>query len=227
MRRIPRLLRAPLYLLGGWLALFVVVQVLTLVAGAAARWAGKDPQLRAEGWPDVTHLRLVGDVDEPGAVAFGAQPTPDDYEALADQGVTTVVDFREGGPAPRERGRDDPEALARLGIDYHALPVTDGEAPSRREIRELLAIVEEADGIVYAHCSGGVGRSTTMAAVLEAARGHDPSVLEQVAVGPPTIEQMWFVGTLRPSHPVHRITPVIAVVSRVIDYPRTLWGMIG
>lgn len=222
MSRIPRLLRVPLYLLGGWLALFVVVQVLTLVAGAAARWGGKDPQLQAEGWPDITHLRLVDD-----AVAFGAQPTLDQYRALADQGVTTVIDFREGSPAPRERGRDDPEALERLGIDYHALEVTDGEAPSRREIEAFLAIVEDADGIVFAHCSGGVGRSTTMAAVLEAARGHDPSVLEQVAVGPPTIEQMWFVGTLRPSHPVHRITPVVAVVSRVIDYPRTLWGLIG
>ena len=221
MRRIPRLLRVPLYLLGSWLALFAIVNVVIVLAGVASRWAGKDPQLRDDDWPDISHLRLVDDT-----VAFGAQPTPEDYEALADHGVTTVVDFREGGPAPDEPGRDDPAALARLGIDDHPLAVTDGEAPSERDVREFLAIVDDADGRVFAHCSGGVGRSTTMAAVYQAARGQDPSVLEQVAVGPPTIEQVWFVGTLRPDHPEHRINPVIAGVSRVVDYPRTLWGIV-
>jgi uncharacterized protein (TIGR01244 family) len=221
MRRIPRPLRAPLYLLGGWLALFTIVNVAIILAGMASRWSGKDPQAHDDDWPAVSHLRLVDD-----KLVFGAQPTPADYEVLAEHGVTTVIDLREGSPAPGRPGRDDPAALTDLGIDYHPLPVTDGEAPSRREIREFLAIVEAADGRVYAHCSGGVGRSTTLAAVYQAAVGQDPSVLEQLAVGPPTIEQIWFVGTLRPGHPVHRINPVVAVASRVIDHPRTLWGIV-
>ncbi|HEY8544270.1 MAG TPA: sulfur transferase domain-containing protein [Acidimicrobiales bacterium] len=224
LARLPRPVRLPLYLLGGWLGVFAVVQVTTVVAGAAARGAGKDPQLRADGWPAITHLRMVGEGDD--AVVFGAQPTLADYRALADQGVTTVIDLRENSPSPGNPNRDDPAALAELGIDYHPLPVIDGEAPSRDEIDEFLRIVDDADGIVFAHCSGGVGRSTTFAAIVQASRGQDPSVLEQVAVGPPTIEQMWFVGTLRPGEPRHRITPVVAVVSRVIDFPRRIWGLL-
>jgi protein tyrosine phosphatase (PTP) superfamily phosphohydrolase (DUF442 family) len=219
--RIPRLLRVPLVVVGGWLALFAVVNVAIVVAGVAARWAGKDPQTHDRGWPDVGHLRVVDD-----QIAFGAQPSIEQYRELVDQGVTTVIDVRENSPRPDLPGRDDPVALAELGLDYHAIPMVDGQAPSPGEIRAFLDVVDGAEGRVFAHCSGGVGRSTSLAAAYQASRGQDPSVAEQVAVGPPTLEQIWFVGTLSPGEPEHRISPVVAVASRAIDAPRELWGFV-
>jgi len=204
--------------LGSWLGAFVVVNVWILLAGAAARAAGKDPQLYDDDWPDITHLRMVDD-----KLLFGGQTTPTEYAQLVDHGVTRVIDVR-GNQSFDQGGRDDPAALEELGLEYVALPVTDGHAPTPAQIRRFIELVDEADGRVFAHCGGGVGRSTSFAAAYEASRGRDPSVLEQVAVGPPTIEQIWFVDTLRPDEPEHEISPVIAVVSRIVDTPRTLWG---
>jgi hypothetical protein len=51
-------------------------------------------------------------------------------------------------------------------------------------------------------------------------------VLEQLATGPPTIEQIWFVTTLRPNHPDQGVNPAVAVVSRIVDAPRGLYGLV-
>ncbi len=136
--------------------------------------------------------------------------------------MTLVIDTRTGGAA--DASTDDPQQLAELGLDYAALPIPDGRAPTPPQIRRFLELVANADGRVFAHCGGGVGRSTSLAAAYEAAQGQDPSVLEQLATGPPTIEQIWFVATLRPNHPEHGISPAVAVMSRAVDAPRTLYG---
>jgi uncharacterized protein (TIGR01244 family) len=208
-------------LAGSWLGLFLLVNIGILLAGVAARAAGKDPRLHDDDWPGITHLRMVDD-----KVLFGGQTTPAEYAELVDHGVTRVIDVR-GHQRFDQSNRDDPAALEELGLEYVSLPISDGRAPTPAQIRRFLELVDEADGRVFAHCGGGVGRSTSMAAAYEASRGTDPSVLDQVAVGPPTIEQIWFVGTLRPGEPEHGISPVVAVVSRVVDAPRTLWGYIG
>jgi uncharacterized protein (TIGR01244 family) len=219
--RIPRPLRWIGLAVGSWLGLFLLLQVVLLVVGAAARGAGKDPQLHDDDWPDITHLRMVDD-----KLLFGGQTTEAEYRQLADHGVTRVIDVR--GPQKFDQsGRDDPVVLDQLGLEYVALPITDGHAPTPAQIRRFLELVDEADGKVFAHCGGGVGRSTSFAAAYEASQDQDPSVLEQIAVGPPTLEQIWFVGTMRPGHPEHHISPAVAVVSRFVDAPRTLWGYIS
>jgi uncharacterized protein (TIGR01244 family) len=198
---------------------FLAVNVLILVSGVAARWAGKDPRVHDGGWPDITHLRVVDD-----QLLVGGATSPDQYQALANRGVTLVIDTRTGGVA--DASTDDAQQLAALGLDYARLPIPDGRAPTPSQIRRFLDLVATADGRVFAHCGGGVGRSTSLAAAYEAALGQDPSVLEQLAVGPPTIEQIWFVATLRPNRPEHGISPPVAIVSRVVDAPRTLYGWV-
>jgi uncharacterized protein (TIGR01244 family) len=219
--RIPRPLRWIGLAAGSWVGLFLLLQVVLFVVGVAARGAGKDPQLHDDEWPDITHLRMVDD-----KLLFGGQTTADEYAQLVDHGVTRVIDVR--GPQKFDQsGRDDPVVLDQLGLEYVALPITDGHAPTPAQIRRFLELVDEADGKVFAHCGGGVGRSTSLAAAYEASQDQDPSVLEQLAVGPPTLEQIWFVGTMRPGHPEHHISPAVAVVSRVVDAPRTLWGYVS
>jgi uncharacterized protein (TIGR01244 family) len=219
MKRIPRPLRPFCVAVAGWLALFAAVNLVVLGVGVAARWGGKDPRLHGQGWPGITHLRLVDD-----RLLVGGETTPDQYRGLTEHGVTLVIDTRTGGAA--DESTDDPQLLDDLGLDYTSLPIPDGRAPTPAQIRRFLEAVADADGRVFAHCGGGVGRSTSLAAAYEAARGQDPSVLEQLATGPPTIEQIWFVATLSPGHPEHHINPAVAVISRVIDSPRTVYGWV-
>jgi uncharacterized protein (TIGR01244 family) len=219
MKRIPRPLRPLCLVVGGWLGLFLVVNLVILLTGVAARWAGKDPRVHDNRWPDITNLRVVDD-----RLLIGGETSPEQYRDLAERNVTLVIDTRTGGGA--DASSDDPRQLAELGLDYVALPIHDGRAPTPAQIRRFLDLVETADGRVFAHCGGGVGRSTSLAAAYEAAQGEDPSVLEQLATGPPTIEQIWFVSTLRPNDPDHGISPAVAVVSRVVDAPRGLYGWI-
>jgi protein tyrosine phosphatase (PTP) superfamily phosphohydrolase (DUF442 family) len=219
MKRIPRPLRPLCLVVGGWLGLFLVVNLVILLSGVAARWAGNDPRVHGNRWPDITNLRVVDD-----RLLIGGETSPEQYRDLAERNVTLVIDTRTGGRA--DASSDDPRQLAELGLDYMALPIPDGRAPTPAQIRRFLDLVETAGGRVFAHCGGGVGRSTSLAAAYEAAQGEDPSVLEQLATGPPTIEQIWFVSTLRPNHPDHGISPAVAVVSRVVDAPRGLYGWI-
>lgn len=209
--------------MGGWLGLFLTVNVLILLAGVVARGLGKDPRLHSSDWPGITHLRMVDD-----HLLVGGQTTLPEYRELAEHGVTLVVDVRPSydRAGANRNERDDPEALAELGLDHVSLPIPDGRAPTPDQTRRFLEVVEGNEGRVFAHCGGGVGRSTSVAAVYEAAHGQDPSVLEQVAVGPPTLEQIWFVATMEPDEPEHRISPVIAVASRIVDSPRTVYGWV-
>ena len=167
------------------------------LVGVAARWAGKDPRVHDDHWPDITNLRVVGD-----RLLVGGQTSPDQYRELADRNVTLVIDMRTGGVA--DLSTDDPQQLTALGVNHAELPITDGQVPTPAQIRRFLDLVATADGRVFTHCGGGVGRSTSIAAAFEAAQGQNPSVLEQLATGPPTIEQIWFVATLRPNHPGSR-----------------------
>lgn len=219
MRRIPRPLRPVCLVAAAWLGVFLTVNILFLLGGVAARWADKDPRVHGDGWPAITHLRVVDD-----RLLVGGATSADQYRALAERGVTLVIDTRTGGAA--DASTDDPQHLAAIGLDYARLPIPDGRAPTPSQIRRFLDLVASADGRVFAHCGGGVGRSTSVAAAYEAAQGQDPSVLEQLATGPPTIEQIWFVGTLRPNHPDHGISPAVAVVSRAVDSPRTVYGWV-
>lgn len=219
MKRLPRPLRLLALLAGGWVGLFVTFNMIINLTGVVARWAGKDPRIHDDDWPGITHLRAVDD-----RLLVGGQTTLEEYRGLAERGVTLVIDVRTGSAT--DTGEDDPEALAELGLDYVSLPIPDGRAPTAGQIRRFLDLVESADGRVFAHCGGGVGRSTSLAAAYEAAQGDDPSVLEQLATGPPTFEQIWFVATLRQDDPQHDISPVVAVASRLVDGPRTLYGWI-
>jgi uncharacterized protein (TIGR01244 family) len=217
LKRDPRPIRPLCLVAGGWLASFFAVNLVIVLIGVAARWAGTDPRIHENGWPDIRNLRVVDD-----RLLVGGETSTEQYRELAERDVTLVIDARTGGRA--DVSTDDRQQLAELGLDYTPLPIADGRAPTPAQIRRFLDLVATADGRVFAHCGGGVGRSTSLAAAYEAAQGQDPSVLEQLAVGPPTIEQIWFVSTLRPHDPEHGISPAVAVMSRVVDAPRSLYG---
>lgn len=201
-----------------WSGLYAGLYLALLLAGALARRAGKDRRAHGAGWPDVHNLRVVGH-----GLVVGGQPTRQQYRELASHGVTAVVDLRAGGRA--DPIRDDPGHLRSLGLRHAAVPVPDGRAPTAAQVDEILGRIRQSDGLTYVHCGAGVGRSGSLAGAYLAARGQTPSVAEQVATGPPSLEQVWFVAASK-AGAVGRTPAVVAAASRLIDAPRLLWGRV-
>jgi protein-tyrosine phosphatase len=146
-----------------------------------------------------------------------ANPKPEAYPALAAAGVTTVVDLR----AEKDAYLDDAAALA-AGLDVVRMPIRDGQTPGADQIAAFVGIVKEAPGIVLVHCGAGVGRTGSMATAYLVATGQAngaETVVRNLSVGPPSVEQLWWMATHSSGADVP--APVVAL-SRVLDAPRRL-----
>jgi protein tyrosine phosphatase (PTP) superfamily phosphohydrolase (DUF442 family) len=146
----------------------------------------------------------------------GAAPTAEGYRSLEAAGVTTIVDLR----SDSERGAAI-EVLHELDVDVVRIPIRDGQLPTSDEVRQFLDVVASADGTVFLHCGAGVGRTGAMVAAYEVAVGETGgigAVRRNLAVGPPSLEQIAFAagGGDRPG-------ALITAMSRVLDSPRRIW----
>jgi protein tyrosine phosphatase (PTP) superfamily phosphohydrolase (DUF442 family) len=150
----------------------------------------------------------------------GAAPSPAALAALADNGVTTIVDLRaEDGISV------DEDRLVSLGLRRYHLPLRDGQAPSPEQVAAFRAIVAESEGPIYVHCGAGVGRTGTMVAAYTVSSGAATplqATARNLAVGPPSLEQLAFAAGLEPDR-VERPGPLVVAVSRVLDAPRRTW----
>lgn len=218
MGRVRSSWRLPLYVLAAYLGLAALVNVLIFAAVLAARVLGHGPEIE-DGLPSIKNLRRVD-----ARVYASAQPRLEHYQALAEQDFTLVIDLRRHVRAdPKE---DDEDELRQLGLDYLHVPVGDGRAPEAANVDRVLAAIEDAEGKVLLHCGGGVGRTSVMSAAYLAAHGEDPSVLDQLGVGPPSLEQIYFVAALDEGDP-YEDNVAIDIFSRyVVDAPRRLWHTI-
>lgn len=192
---------------------FVIIANMAIAGGMlAARAAGRDLRSNDQTLPPIRNLRMVD-----ARLWAGAQPTSKDYQELAFQGFTLVVDLRTG--VPGDPG-DNVAELQQLGLEHLSLPIKDGHASDIDSVRRFVEAVRTASGRVYMHCGGGVGRSMSLQAAYVASKGRSLSLLDQLSIGPPTIEQAWYVTRLRPGS-VPRNNRWVAVLSRyVFDGPR-------
>lgn len=197
-------------------ALVLLGNAIVLGAVVAAKLSGADPRVRDATLPPITNLRIVD-----GRLWAGAQTGRGQYRQLAAMGVTVVVDLRTGR---RDDPRDDAAFLEEIGMEYVWLPLRDGQAPDAAMVGRFLEVMGNARGIVYMHCGGGVGRSFALQSAYEAARGRDPSLVELLSVGPPTIEQAWYVFSAGRGRPGSSNTLVEALSRYVIDAPRTIFN---
>jgi protein-tyrosine phosphatase len=192
---------------------FLIVGNLLIISlhGVARAEVGVD---RIDGVDGVDKLRHVD-----GKVWAGANPKS--YSGLAAAGVATVVDLR----AEEDADADD-EAIRALGMDVVHIPIRDGQIPSESEVARFVEIVESSRGTVFLHCGAGVGRTGSMSSAYLVATGQasgGDALAISLAVGPPSLEQVFYIATLdlgdADSPPAF-----IVATSRVLDAPRRIWS---
>lgn len=118
------------------------------------------------------------------------------YAELAAEGVTHVLDLR-------EEASDDPEQMRSLGLTWRQVPIVDRAAPTRAQLDEINAWLDQAEEqpVVYVHCEGGLGRSPTIAMALLMRRGFTRAeahrfMLTARSVAAPTPDQDAWLTTL-------------------------------
>ena len=90
----------------------------------------------------------------------GGQPKKEDYKALADLGINTIVDLR-NDPTDYEK-----PAAESVGIKYINIPMDDAEYPSEAAIAKFLSVINDpANGRMFVHCKGGKHRAGVTGAV--------------------------------------------------------------
>lgn len=163
--------------------------------------------------PTIENLHAVDDV-----VWRGSAPGESGYAELADRGVTTIIDLR------AEDLFVDQAYIESLGMTLVRIPMRDGQAPSDEQVDLFLAAVRGSEGTVYFHCGAGVGRTGTMAAAYLVSTGQASgieAVQRNLAVGPPSLEQLAFAASLEAGDEVSS-NPIITGLSRILDSPRRM-----
>lgn len=139
-----------------------------------------------------------------GRVLLLPQPSPDDLDALATAGYTTLIDLRTPREIDQRLAQFDQQALAvSLGLEYRNVAVggSDGYGPA--PMQALQAALGAGDGGVVVHCASGAraalvhaayrmqvdGLSPTDALREVAALGAWPLALEQLSGVPLVVER--------------------------------------
>src|SRR5215217_1609070 len=103
----------------------------------------------------------------------GARPEEEDYKALAELGVKTIIDLTDNS-----RKYEQP-AVEAAGLRYVNIPMLDKSYPSIEQVNEFLKVVDDpSTGKFFVHCAGGRHRTGVVGAVYRF--HHDKWSLEQV-----------------------------------------------
>ena len=200
----------------GVLIVFVVMG--NLVITAAWQLQSRRAAVTAPTIDGVDNLRVV---DE--SVWRSAAPSKASYDELAGAGVRTIVDLR-----AEENVNVDVDHLAELGVRYLHLPIRDGQVPSPEQVQLFVHEVLQSDGITLVHCGAGVGRTGAMVAAYLVETGGATgraAMRANLAVGPPSLEQLSFAANL--DRRLGKPNALVVAASRVLDAPRRLWSRYG
>ncbi|ELS52475.1 fused DSP-PTPase phosphatase/NAD kinase-like protein [Streptomyces viridochromogenes] len=210
-----RAMRILLGIVIGYIALWAVGAGTIL---GVSLWAREETPAPA-GTRAVQGVNHFQPVDTEGRLWRGSAPSSAGYRALAGMGITTVVDLRAEHMTAAELAKPSD-----AGLNVVRLPIRDGQTPSPQQVQRFRDIVAAAPGPVFVHCGAGVGRTGAMVAAYLVQTGEEsPSqaVRRNLAVGPPSIEQIYYGLNLSPAKAEQPPLPVV-VLSRLVDAPRRM-----
>lgn len=88
------------------------------------------------------------------------QINPSDFENLKKSGINTIINNRPDGEEPGQSTSEQARAAANEhNIDYHYLPMANGQPLPENIIEDFKKIVDNSDGSVLAHCRSGMRSS--------------------------------------------------------------------
>jgi protein tyrosine/serine phosphatase len=120
---------------------------------------GKNPE-----FPNVK-IKNFGKMDE--RFYRGARPKDEDYKALAELGIKTVIDLTDNS-----REYEQP-AVEAAGLQYINIPMVDKSYPSMDQVNEFLKVVDDPEtGKFFVHCAGGRHRTGVVGAVYRFTRNN-------------------------------------------------------
>lgn len=97
-----------------------------------------------------------------GGLWRSAQPAPHDLARFARRGIKTVLCVRAGDMPGLDLER---EACAALGLRLVELKIRGRAAPSREQIRDVIALLRSAEYPALVHCKSGADRTGLIAAI--------------------------------------------------------------
>ncbi|MCA1590133.1 MAG: tyrosine-protein phosphatase [Acidobacteria bacterium] len=89
----------------------------------------------------------------------GAQPTAEDYKALKELGISTVIDLRKDSEVYSK------STVESLGMKYINIPMTGWSTKDESVAEFLKQINDAANGKVYVHCAAGKHRTGLVGAI--------------------------------------------------------------
>lgn len=129
--------------------LAAILMILALSAISFANGPGSFPNIK---------IKNFGQMDE--RFFRGSRPDDNDYKALAELGVKTIIDLTDNS-----REYEQP-AVESAGLRYVNIPMVDKSYPSMDQINEFLKVVNDpATGKFFVHCAGGRHRTGVVGAV--------------------------------------------------------------
>lgn len=130
-----------------------LIATLALIFAVSGLSLGKDNPA----FPNIK-IKNFGQLDE--RFYRGARPKEEDYKALAELGIKTIIDLTDNS-----REYEQP-AVEAAGLRYVNIPMVDKSYPSMDQINEFLKVVDDpATGKFFVHCAGGRHRTGVVGAV--------------------------------------------------------------
>jgi len=112
------------------------------------------------------------------------QISVEDFAKLAESGIKTIINNRPDDEEANQLSQSDAQDLANQhGMQYHYLPMSNGQPLSPSLIDDFKAIIDNTDQAILAHCRSGM-RSTILWALGQVSSGSlTPSEVISAASG--------------------------------------------
>ena len=131
------------------IAILALIFAVSTASVAKEKYSSKFPNIK---------IKNFGQMDD--RFYRGARPDEEDYKALAELGIKTIIDLTDNS-----REYEQP-AVEAAGLRYVNIPMVDKSYPSIEQVNEFLKVVDDPEtGKFFVHCAGGRHRTGVVGAI--------------------------------------------------------------